>query len=64
MEALNPDGKASVHVNRMLNKGFNFGYHTHQCISRKGIAWHFCYDQGYLSLDDGSVMLVSIKTGE
>lgn len=64
MEALNPDGKTSVHVNRMLSKGFNFGYHTHQCFTRKGIAWHFCYDQGYLPLDDGVFMLVSIKPGE
>lgn len=62
MEALNPDGKTSIHANRLLKKGFDFGYYTHQYITRAGTAYYFCYDQGYLPLDNGFYMLVSRKS--
>ena len=64
MADLNPDGKTSVHKSRLLKKGFDFGYYTNQYITKVGTVYFFCYDQGYLPLDNDFYMLVSRKSGE
>jgi len=58
MSALNPEGKTSVHKSRLLKKGFDFGFYTNQYITKTGTVYYFCYDQGYLPLDNDFFMLV------
>ncbi|PWH82912.1 hypothetical protein [Brumimicrobium oceani] len=55
---LNPDGKKTVDGITMAEEGFNFHYYTNIYTTKKGSQYIFCYDQGYLKLDDNQYMLV------
>ncbi len=55
---LNPNGKSKVHKNQLLEKGFNFHYFTNVYKTKKGHVYYFCYEQGYLPLDDYYFTLV------
>ncbi len=61
LESLNPHGKAKVHRNLLLEKGFNFDYLTNIYETKKGGVYKFCYDQGYLELDDNNIAIVTRK---
>ncbi len=54
---LNPDGKANVRRDRMIDRGFKFRYFTNEYTSRNGNLYHFCYDYGY-KVEDGEWVLV------
>ncbi len=55
---LNPKGKAKVHREKLLAKGFRMEYFTNIYKTKAGKAYHFCYEQGFLELDDGYYALV------
>jgi hypothetical protein len=55
---LNLDGKTRVHKSKLLEKGFHFGYLTNISITKAGAQYTFCYDQGYLALDNDYFLLV------
>jgi hypothetical protein len=61
LSGLNPDGKTRVHKTRLLKKGFDFGFITNIYTTKAGTVYYFCYDQGYLPLDNDFYMLVSRK---
>lgn len=56
---LNPNGKSKVHLNTLKNKGFDFKYITNVYITKTGNTYHFCYEQGYLKLDNDYFALVT-----
>lgn len=56
---LNPEGKIRIHKSRLLKKGFDFGFMTHLYTTKAGAVYYFCYDQGYLPLENDFYMLVS-----
>ncbi len=58
LKSLNPTGKGKVSREELLVKGFDFHYFTNVYITRRGSTYYFCYDQGYLPLDDGKYALV------
>ena len=58
LEELNPTDKCRVHKNKLVEKGFNFGYFTSIYTTKKGTVYYFVYDQGYLELNDDYYMLV------
>jgi len=44
---------------KLLVSGFLFQYHTHTLSTRnRNNRYSFCYDYGYLSLDDGQFLIV------
>lgn len=55
---LNPKGKAKVHRDKLIEKGFKFSYFTNLYQTKNGNTYHFCYDQGYLELDGDFYALV------
>lgn len=55
---LNPKGKSKVSTELMMENGFNFAYFTNVYETKKGGKYYFCYDQGYIKLDDGGYALV------
>lgn len=61
LKALNPGGKIKLHREKLLKKGFDFDYHTNTYQTKAGDTYHFCYEQGYLMLEDGNVLLVERK---
>lgn len=56
--AANPSGKTRISGEVLRAQGFNFHYFTHQYRTQAGKIYYFVYEQGYLSLDDGSYALV------
>lgn len=55
---LNPAGKANVAKSKLQNAGFNFNYHTNSYTTKTGKTYYFCYDQGYLALENDYYSLV------
>jgi len=55
---LNPNGKAKIHKDKLLTKGFDFKYYTHTYITKENAHYIFCYDYGYLALDNDWYLLV------
>ena len=55
---LNPKGKTKVHRDKLLEKGFKFSYFTNIYQTQAGKTYRFCYEQGYLPLDNHFYALV------
>ena len=46
----NPEGKTKVHREKLLERGYNFLYHTNIYRTRAGNTYVFCFEHGYLEL--------------
>lgn len=55
---LNPSGKITLDGITLSEEGFNFHYFTNIYTTQKGSNYYFCYDQGYLKLENDQYMLV------
>lgn len=58
LQDLNPTDKAKVHKNKLIEKGFDFTHFTSIYKTQKGTIYHFCYEYGYLQLEDDFFFLV------
>jgi hypothetical protein len=58
MAELNPDGKAYLHRDKLMEKGFKFSYFTNEYRTRAGKTYRFCYEQGYTEAENGYLTLV------
>jgi len=58
LKELNPHGKSKVKKQSLLSKGFNFKYFTHVFKNKEGKIYYFCFEQGYLPLDNEFFALV------
>ncbi len=54
----NPNGKSKILETVLLEDGYNFGFHTNIYNTKKGGKYYFCYDQGFIKLEDGWIALV------
>lgn len=52
---------AKTNKNKLLQKGFQFKYITHTYTNKKGNVYFFCYDLGYLPLENDWYLLVKQK---
>jgi hypothetical protein len=55
---LNITGKQKVRKEDLLKKGFDFSFLTKIYKTQKGSTYYFCYEQGYLPLENDWYMLV------
>lgn len=58
LEELNPNGKSKVTRDALIIAGFNFFYYTNSFTTKQGKTYYFCYEQGYLELEDHMYALV------
>jgi hypothetical protein len=58
LNELNPNGKAKLDRAELIQHGFNFSYFTSVYQTKTGNLYKYCYDEGYLELEDGKVALV------
>ena len=60
LESLLPEGEQMVKANRdkLLHLGFQFKYMTHTYTNQKGNVYHFCYEYGYLPLENNWFLIV------
>lgn len=54
----NPEGKTKIKRALLVRKGFDFNYHTHTYATQKGATYIFCYEYGYLPLENEELLLV------
>lgn len=48
---------------KLVSRGFSFRYFTELYTTKKGAAYHFCYEYGYLLLEGDWVLVVKKKDG-
>lgn len=58
LQNLNRDGKTKVSRTKLLEKGFDFEFITNLYTSKAGTTYYFCYNEGYLPLDNDYYLLV------
>ncbi|MCB0481415.1 MAG: hypothetical protein KDC83_08270 [Flavobacteriales bacterium] len=58
---LNPEETSKSTKAKMLQEGFNFNYFTNVFETKTGKSYYFCYDKGFLFLEDDKVALVTKK---
>ena len=61
LAAFNPTGKTKITKEKLQTAGFNFGYYTNVFETKGGRIYKFCYDQGYIKIDDTHFALVFRK---
>ena len=63
LEELLPAGEDTMKVKqeKLLQKGFLFKYVTHLYTNKAGNTYYFCYEYGYLPLDNDWYLLVRRK---
>ena len=54
----NLNGKTKIPKLILLEKGFKFNYFTNEYVTKSGKTYRFCYEQGYLELDEQKIALV------
>ncbi|MBL3658083.1 hypothetical protein [Fulvivirga sediminis] len=59
---LTPEGKAKTHRDRLVEKGFDFNFYTNTYTTKAGAVYYFCYEYGYLPLDNNFFALVRRDT--
>ncbi len=60
-ELLGSEGMKKYPKNKFADKGFRFGFHTHQYTNKKGNVYNFCYEYGYLPLEGDWMLVVKRK---
>ena len=55
---LNLTGKTKVNRDKLNDKGFDFNYFTSQYKTKDGSVYNFCYEQGYLPLENNWYLVV------
>ena len=58
LATLNTKGKIKVALQKLRERGFEFGYFTNVQRTKEGSTYHYCYEQGYRSIDDELCLLV------
>lgn len=48
----NQAGKSTIRKEKLLSDGFNPNFYTHTWHNSKGQTYYFCYDYGFLPLDE------------
>jgi predicted nucleic acid-binding Zn ribbon protein len=61
LKELTPEGKAKVKKQTLISRDFNFKYFTNIYKTKEGKIYYFCYEHGYLPLDNDYFALVVNK---
>ena len=60
LESLLPDGEATAKASRdkLIEKGFQFKYHTRSYLTKTNKTYFYCYEYGYLPLENNWFLIV------
>lgn len=60
LESIISEGEeiARIQKYKMIEKGYQFKYATHTYTNKKGNTYFFCYDHGYLPLENDNYLVV------
>ena len=55
---LGKNEKITMAKQRLADEGFNFSYITNNLVTRNHHTYHYCYEFGYMLIDNGMVLIV------
>jgi hypothetical protein len=61
LSKLNPTGKSVFHKTTLIQNGYNFDYFTNTYKTKEGKVYYFCYEHGFLPIDNNRYALVVKK---
>jgi len=61
LQSLIPEETAKASKTKLLQKGFNFQYFTNSYTTKKNTTYYFCYEYGYLPIENEFYFLVKRK---
>ncbi len=59
LKVFNPEGKTTIRRKYLEKLDFDFRYHTHDFKTKNNNIYKFCYEYGYLELDNEKVLIVN-----
>jgi len=59
LKKYNPLGKTTVRTEVLKNEGFNFKFFTHIYKTKAGFTYYFCYDFGYMPVEDDKILIIN-----
>ncbi|HMK04964.1 MAG TPA: hypothetical protein VK489_12260 [Ferruginibacter sp.] len=65
LESLLPESRSTAKATRekLIEKGFQFKYHTHLYNTKNGTSYFYCYEYGYLPLENNWFLIVKGREG-
>ncbi len=65
LEQILPSNEDIIRINldKLILKGYVFKYHTHTYTNQKGSIYYYCFDYGYLPLENNWFLIVRRKEG-
>lgn len=63
-ETLGEEEKLTISKQKLSDRGFNFTYFTHHVITKNTKTYVFCYEYGYLPLENDLLLLVKRREKE
>jgi hypothetical protein len=64
LSSLNPEDKIKLPIDKLTKNGFDFDVITSIYRTKDGRDYRFCYEHGYLLLDESYVLLVKRNASE
>lgn len=58
LEKLTPSGKSKTTRSKLNEHGYDFNFHTNTYTTKAGATYYFCYEYGYLELENDWFALV------
>lgn len=58
LDGLVPQDKYTAHKDMLTKRGFNFEFFTNTYTTKTGKVYYFCYEMGYLPLDNNFYAVV------
>jgi len=58
LSELNTTGKTKVTRSKLIQHNFDFNFFTSIYTTKTGNTYYYCYDQGYLALDNDYYLLI------
>lgn len=59
LQQFNPEGKTTIRTEYLKKLGFDFRYFTHFYTTKNSNDYRFCYEYGYLNLDEEKTLIVN-----
>jgi len=54
--------KTTIPKQKLVDKGFNFGFFTNLNVTKNNHTYKFCYEYGYLPLENDIILIVKRKS--
>ena len=59
LKQFNPEGKTTIRTEYLRKLDFDFRYFTHVFITKNNNEYRFCYEYGYLKIDEEKTLIVN-----